>query len=131
MIFVLEFLDTDLKKLRNIYFRTNIVVSSLNIIVTANTPLPFTLGLAMNPFGALISRIDTVHFEGFSEQDLKNFLTNIIDEMISKYDLVVEISLETYKSDLMNQAIVAQRQASGEEQIELRDLKKQLENLIM
>lgn len=82
----------------------------------------------INPCGALLSRLDTLYFEGFSEKNLRGFLEIFIDELYVKYAIAKN---GLVINELISNVIAEQRVVSGREYVELRDLKRRMENLIV
>lgn len=139
--FLLDLLDTDKTSYYSKYFHAEIGIERLNILVTANTALPglskepglgkeprMEEGRLKNPFAALSSRVWIIAFQGFSEERLAGFVREFLTETARKYSIRLD---QTQMEAIIREEIALQKQMSGRPEIELRNLKRQLEERML
>lgn len=129
--FLLDYLDPEKRKYFSPYFAAHINISRLSIIITANKPIPKRtpekIGNAKeDTYAALRSRVTELHFPNFNEDTLHNILDPIADDLIRKYEINVNANR---KMDFIGEAIKRQKQFATD--LEPRDLKRQLETVII
>lgn len=127
---LLDLLDPEKRFFDSGYFQAETPIIYLNIFVTSNRPLPKFDNTSenYNDFAALISRVDIVEFKGFPEDKLESyFCEKYLDKLLIKYQLENDTTTGTF----INTAIAQQKAINGDRPIELRDLKKRLEKLVI
>ena len=82
LAFLLDYLDSTKTEFFSPYFKSNVSIKDMHIIITGNNPIPDE-----KKFEALIDRLDIVHFTGCSANGKKEILLQTIQEMKEKYTL--------------------------------------------
>jgi len=131
--FLLDYLDPEKKQYFSPYFNAFVDISRLSIIITANQPIPQirrSNGHSLpDPYAALRSRVTEVHFQNFSEDTITNILIPIADDLIRKYNLQASEYRGRTKAQFIEEAINRQKSCSAT--LEPRDLKRQLETVVI
>lgn len=127
LTFLLQYLDPETKSYENKYFKAALDISRLTIIITANRPLPDNKDIEIkeDPFAALRSRVTQINFPDFKDQILEEMLQPYLLTLLMKYNINEQQQTEQIKQQLIKYAFDAQKRIT--KQIELRDLKRQLE----
>lgn len=126
LAFSLNYFDPKKKSFYCPYFKCFIDTSRLTIIVTANHPLPEPpQNGQMDPFAAIRSRANPIHFKGFPKNSLKEMLNPTAEKLANKYQLGL-IFTPLRKAAFIERAMDKQKASS----LEPRSLTKSLENII-
>lgn len=130
LAFLLDYLDPDKKSFFSPYFLAKIKVSSLSIILTANHKIPEKPEdpKGKDPYAALRSRVEEIHFPEFPPETIKSICIPYAEKIGQKYNLSESV-INAKKTQWIDEAINRQRVKTFE--VELRDLKRQIELIVI